>query len=119
MPSDINQLQQWMQFYDQSGAGGPRTGGEGMNAPNYAGQRLNFALRMMQQGQGQGQGVQQMPNYFQGNMPAYTPPTATAPNPFPAINGGKPQGPPPQYQNFLQQLFNRQPQQYPASGFRG
>lgn len=125
MPNDqMNQLKTWMDFYQQNGPQ-PLVTGPGGDSPAAWNQKLmqNNALKFaLQQQQGQMQPSRQMPDYFGGqSQPAYVPPTATAPNPtpFPAINGGKPQGPPPQYQNFLQQLFNRQLQQFPSVGFRG
>lgn len=125
----MNQLKAWMDFYDQSGAGGPRDGGMGMNAANYNGARLSFAQRMLQDQQGQGR-PGPMPNYFnsQDTLPQqpYVPPTAVAPNPrFPMINGG----PPPPAQpytggiNYLKELLGFGPPQrsivFGPGGVRG
>lgn len=64
-PDYLNQLKALMDFYDQSGAGGPRDGGMGMNAANYNGGRLNFAMNTLNRLQGPQLPQQaQMPNFF-------------------------------------------------------
>jgi len=69
----LNQLKALMDFYDTTGAGGPRDGGMGMNAANYNGDRLNFAMNTLNRLQGP-----QIPN--QGQMPNFFP-TDSGPNP--------------------------------------
>ena len=118
-----NELRAWMQFYDENGPRVPTySGGFGgvfgdagaaQNEATREGNRLNFALRMA--GQQQPSGPQQMPDYFaprpQNQPPAYTPPTAVAPNPIPGIIGGTAPPPPPQPSglNYLRELLYGRP----------
>lgn len=106
--SYMNQLRAFMQFYDQQGLGGPVGSQSGFaGAQNLAtnnGNRLNFAMRMAQQGNAPQMfpGMQPAPNYFSG-LPSQPQPAAPLPqNMIPQSQ--LPQTPPP---NLLAFSFRR------------